>query len=103
MAKGFKVVANFPTQKADLVEIVQGTSWTVALGRAARAMRKRLKGSRVRVASFVLEQVEVAESVAAEGAVAQQAAQQVLQPAPEAAIAVGAAAAPIVDPASSGE
>ena|ERR1700691_2583706 len=56
----YTVRANFPTQQTDLVETVTGGSWPVALGMAARAMKKRMKGSRISAASFTLEQVKIA-------------------------------------------
>ena len=54
----FTVRANFPVQGADLVETVTATSWPAALGAAARRMKRRMKGRRIRAASFTIEQVE---------------------------------------------
>lgn len=56
----YTVRGNFPRQKADLVETIEAGSWPAALGQAARAMKLRLKGHRIKVASFTIEQVEVA-------------------------------------------
>ena len=54
----FTVRASFPVQGADLVETVETGNWTAALGMAARLMKRRMKGSRIRAASFTIEQVK---------------------------------------------
>jgi len=63
MAKSYTVRANFPTQGADLVQVVEAGGWPAALGLAARRMRNQLKGRRVKIASFTISQNEGAGMV----------------------------------------
>ena len=59
MAKRSYIVrGNFPKQKVDQVETIEAGSWPAALGQAARVMKSRMKGMKVKVASFTLEQQE---------------------------------------------
>ena len=62
----FTVRANFPVQGTDLVETVTATSWPAALGAAARQMKRRMKGRRIKAASFTIEQQEQGEQQAQE-------------------------------------
>ncbi|MGH9429695.1 MAG: hypothetical protein ACRD2L_25700 [Terriglobia bacterium] len=61
MPRSYRIRANFPVQKAELVLDVQAGSWPAALGLAARKMKQQLKGRRVAAASFTIEQIQVAE------------------------------------------
>ena len=54
----FMVRASFPVQGADLVETVTAGNWPAALGLAARRLKQRMPGSRIRAASFTIEQVK---------------------------------------------
>lgn len=57
--RAFVVRANFPRQQADLVETVEAGNWAAAVGMAARRMKQRMKGNRIKAASFTVEQLAV--------------------------------------------
>ena len=73
MAKRHYVVrANFPKQGLDLCENIVAGGWPAALGQAARVMKRKMKGLKVKVASFTLEQQEQKVTVAPNSQVAEQ-------------------------------
>ena len=61
----YTIRGNFPRQGSDLVETVQAGTWPAALGLAARRMKQRMRGNRIKVASFTIEQVEAPAQAAA--------------------------------------
>lgn len=59
-SKRFRVMGNFPAINkggTEVTVVVEAGSWAVALGKAARAMRKQLKSRRVMVLSLMMQQI----------------------------------------------
>lgn len=81
MARIWTIRANFPRQSSDLVEVVEAGSWPVAIGKAARAMKIRMKGSKITVMSLTMELTgHRAEPAASEPAQAEPVAAETDQP-----------------------